>query len=394
MRRQSKMAKRKANFTMSPVKKTKYITEEIELSKICEEKKSVTVHGVVTSLSPVKESKTKVKYFRGTIADQSKKVPVVSFEPKLWKRLNQSHENCSTVALVNCNIQEARNRSSGDYEIVASSRTEVTESERQFEIASEEDEQTTMDELCQLAPNSITSIVAKVKTVEAPVRIQCKSKAQQLAKQDCFIGDETGMCRLVLWEENIGTVVEGQTYKFKKMLVRQFSGINYLSKTEESVIEHADDIDEVNCDFVQHEDTTCTQKAVVGDIISVLSCEEYPCCSECCSKMEPKGACGTCTRCGTMVRLSKCPTSTTARIKIERDGGGYEIVSVFNNTIATIVGYADCESSATTMEKLLQTPRLTFFINSKGTVSGVTQVEKATWRSSKEAVKETLGVDN
>ena len=96
------------------------------------------------------------------------------------------------------------------------------------------------------------------------------------------------MCRLVLWEENIGTVEEGQTYKFKKMLVRQFSGINYLSKTEESVIEHADDIGEVNCDFVQHEDTTCTQKAVVGDIMSVLSCEEYPYCSECCSKIEPK----------------------------------------------------------------------------------------------------------
>ena len=96
-----------------------------------------------------------------------------------------------------------------------------------------------------------------------------------------------------------------------------------------------------------------------------------------------------------MVRLSKCPTSTTARIKIERDGGGHEIVSVFNNTICTIVGYADCESSATTMENLLQTPRLTFFINSKGTVSGVTQqVEKVTRRSSKKAVKEALGVDN
>ena len=61
--RQSKMGKRKVNFNMSPVKKSKCITKEIELSKICEEKKSVTVHGVITSLSPVKESKTKVKYF-------------------------------------------------------------------------------------------------------------------------------------------------------------------------------------------------------------------------------------------------------------------------------------------------------------------------------------------
>ena len=41
-------------------------------------------------LSPVNESKTKVKYFRGTIADQSKKVPVVSFKLKLWKRLSPS----------------------------------------------------------------------------------------------------------------------------------------------------------------------------------------------------------------------------------------------------------------------------------------------------------------
>ena len=57
------MAKREVNFTMSPVKKLKCVTQEIELSQICEEKKSVTVHGVITSLSPMKESKTKVKYF-------------------------------------------------------------------------------------------------------------------------------------------------------------------------------------------------------------------------------------------------------------------------------------------------------------------------------------------
>ena len=33
------MAKQKVNFTMSPVKKSKSITEEIELSKTCKEKR-------------------------------------------------------------------------------------------------------------------------------------------------------------------------------------------------------------------------------------------------------------------------------------------------------------------------------------------------------------------
>ena len=50
-------------------------------------------------------------------------------------------ENSSSVALVNCNIQEARNKTGGDYEIVA-----------------------------------------KVENVEAPVSVQSKTKPQQLVK--------------------------------------------------------------------------------------------------------------------------------------------------------------------------------------------------------------------
>ena len=51
------------------------------------------------------------------------------------------------------------------------------QSERQFEIdASEDNEQVTVDKLCQLAPDSITSIVAKVENIEAPVSVQSKTK--------------------------------------------------------------------------------------------------------------------------------------------------------------------------------------------------------------------------
>ena len=66
----------------------------------------------------------------------------------------------------------------------------------------EDNEHMTVDELHQLAPTSINWIVAK-ENVEAPVSVQSKTKPQQLTKQDCFIANETGMCPLVLWEENI-----------------------------------------------------------------------------------------------------------------------------------------------------------------------------------------------
>ena len=67
---------------------------------------------------------------------------------------------------------------------------------------------------------------------------------------------------------NIGTIKKGQMYKFMKMLGRQFNGVNYLSKTDESLID-ANNIGEVNCDFVHHEDVVGTHPAVIGDIINV-----------------------------------------------------------------------------------------------------------------------------
>ena len=67
---------------------------------------------------------------------------------------------------------------------------------------------------------------------------------------------------------NIGAIKKGQMYKFMKMLERQFNGVNYLSKTDESLID-ANDIGEVNCDFVHHEYVIGTQIAVIGEIINL-----------------------------------------------------------------------------------------------------------------------------
>ena len=71
-----------------------------------------------------------------------------------------------------------------------------------------------------------------------------KTKVQQLVKQNCFIANETGMCRLVLWEEPIGSIKKGQTYMYHvQQDVGQTVQLSELPvETEESVIEDADDI--------------------------------------------------------------------------------------------------------------------------------------------------------
>ena len=69
--------------------------------------KDVTVHGRVTVLIEVKESRSgTTKYFRGRLADDEKDVPIISYEPKLWPRLQKSKEEGSSVALEDRLIRE------------------------------------------------------------------------------------------------------------------------------------------------------------------------------------------------------------------------------------------------------------------------------------------------
>ena len=49
-----------------------------------------------------------------------------------------------------------------------------------------------------------------------------KSDGKELQKQGVVIGDETGSCRLVLWEEDVGSLEEGKSYHLLDVVVRMY----------------------------------------------------------------------------------------------------------------------------------------------------------------------------
>ena len=70
-------------------------SEQVQVSDSIGQKRNTTVHGVVVSLSPIKESgKNKKKYFNAKIADK-KVMRMVSFDPKLWPNMEQSKDHCT-----------------------------------------------------------------------------------------------------------------------------------------------------------------------------------------------------------------------------------------------------------------------------------------------------------
>ena len=74
---------------------------EIEVSEVNDVEENVTIHGVVTEILPIKTSKknSTVKYFTGMLSDGRKSLRMVSFDPKLRPRLNESFEGSNPIAV-------------------------------------------------------------------------------------------------------------------------------------------------------------------------------------------------------------------------------------------------------------------------------------------------------
>ena len=85
----------------------------------------MTIHGVVTELSPVKCNKNnvKIKYFAGNLTDRKKTMWMVSFQPQLRSQLQASLDAATSVALSDCQVKEGGFQKG--LKIVAASRSKV-----------------------------------------------------------------------------------------------------------------------------------------------------------------------------------------------------------------------------------------------------------------------------
>lgn len=95
--------------------------------------KCVRVHGVVTSVSPMKLSESgKSRYFDGELSDGKIKVRVVGFDSKVREKLFDSHGKREPVVVSNCEVKCGKY--SSDLEIFVKKSTELQKSPTKFDI--------------------------------------------------------------------------------------------------------------------------------------------------------------------------------------------------------------------------------------------------------------------
>ena len=78
-----------------------------DIISINEPSSSATLHGVVTSLSPMKKGKT-CDYFDDNLADGTANIRFVDFSTGIRQKLLHHHEKNDAVTLSHCQVQRSR----------------------------------------------------------------------------------------------------------------------------------------------------------------------------------------------------------------------------------------------------------------------------------------------
>ena len=122
-----------------------------------------------------------------------------------------------------------------------------------------------------------------------------------LSKQDYIVGDSTGTAALTLWEDNIGQIDVGMSYRLSGVIVRSFNGKNYLSVPKDNCeISIIDDIENVK-EIMEKEVPQNLKDAVV---VGIMSLEIYNNCVACKGKVKVLSSnIGQCNKCNMKQRL-------------------------------------------------------------------------------------------
>ena len=91
-----------------------------------------TIHGVITTLSPVKESNRKVKYFDGTVSDDTDSKRFVSFNTDLFTSMKESKDKCHSIRIDKCVVK--RSSLNENLEVIVNDKTRIIQSPKKFKV--------------------------------------------------------------------------------------------------------------------------------------------------------------------------------------------------------------------------------------------------------------------
>ena len=289
--------------------------EEFEdVSEVVATSPSARIHGIVTSVSPMKKSRT-CNYFDGEITDGKTSMRLFGFDSGsgVRKRLVEFEEREESVVLSRCEVKHSRQ--GNQLEILVGKYTDVEKSEKSFDVQPRDladkkfGKVIVLEELGELEQFQRITVSVKVICVQEPSEVGNGKK-----KQDIIAGDSTGTAHVTIWEKEIGTMEEGKSYRLSGMVVREYGGMKFLSISKDnSAIEEIDDIGVVKEDANQSSKSDSAHFKNAR-IVGVLNLESYHVCMKCKGKVVLDDDDGKCIKCKMVQCIDGCKNHLIAHL--------------------------------------------------------------------------------
>ena len=237
---------------------------------------SANINGVLTSVSPKMKQGKRAKYFEGKLTDGEKQLRIVGFREGQRSTLAEYQKKNAPVTLLNCELK--RDRQSEELEVLLKSSWHHRPQKFEIsDIAAIATSELKLEALGSRNTYDKDCLSAKVLRVQDPEKV-----SGGITKQDITIADVTSAGRLTLWEDDIGRMQKGKSYRLTNV-VCCFQMEKYLSLPKEgAVLAEISDIGEVAEDDLADEYTTIADAEVVG----VVSINSYLACIACKCKVE------------------------------------------------------------------------------------------------------------
>lgn len=314
---------------------------------------SASIHGVLTSVSPVNKGR-KQNYFEGKLSDGSSKLRFVGFDVKQQKTMSDMLTRKRAIEINNCEIKPSRR---GDkMEILLKSASQINESEKKIEVPDVDFEDSipeviALDALQSKHMFAKVTVKVKVHTVSDPETVRTGKE-----KQEISVADQSSTAKVTLWEEQVGSLKEGASYQLEGFVVKEWGGVKYLSFGGESKILPIDDIV-----FVKVSNTEKTIEDVQIMAVPQLHC--YKACLRCKARVESvDDTNGRCSKedCRMLQILDFCSGHVNAQLMMIADGT-FQTLSIYGKVLFNLLGVtADSEVSEAAFLSLPKLKEVTY----------------------------------
>ncbi|SMN02645.1 hypothetical protein SPONN_1545 [uncultured Candidatus Thioglobus sp.] len=293
----------------------KRLFDEIDtLDSLSSPMKSAKIHGIVTTLSPMK-SGPKMSYFEGKLADDKASIRLVGFNKAQHHELEAHCKEGDMVTFENCQIQKSKYND--NMEVLLKQSSKVLSSPKKLlndvlTTPSTSSHHITLDQLSSIPDYDLVDV--KVKVTELGEKLEVTSN---LYKQDVMISDSTDTSKLTLWQESINSLQLAESYQIENLVVKSYNDVKFLSPSKYGYAAlQLDDIGTVNEEPMK----TITTELKNAEIAAVGKITKSITCLSCNGRVDTiNEKIGCCTKCSMTLKLDKCKQKITIELFVTSD---------------------------------------------------------------------------